>query len=220
MKSFLNPQECLHIIRPALTCWSAVLLSLLILASCASREPEKKPEPVPRPDEDAIHAFMVERGRRIVEIGGCTKCHTPKRQTAAGPIPVPGKYLSGYPEGEPLPELPYSEFGENKMEGIFYTTDGTIWVGRWGVSFAANITPDDETGIGGWTEENFRKTFRTGSHIGVGRALSPPMPFEVYSNLTSEDLRAVFLYLQTIEPVKNKVPPPIPPDDDLFKKEG
>ena len=41
----------------------------------------------------------------------------------------------------------------------------TGWSGPWGISYSANITPDDETGIGKWTYENFRDTIRNGRHV-------------------------------------------------------
>lgn len=193
-----------------------LVLALGLLLSCSSKEPPVNDEDLKRPDEEVIRRFMIERGRQLVELGGCGECHTPKYNSGFGLKDIPGRYLSGYPQDEPLPDLPYAEYGAGGIENVFYTTDGTIWIGKWGVSFAANITPDPETGIGNWTEDNFKNTFRTGTHIGVGRTLSPPMPIDVYSKLTSEDIRAIFLYLQTVEPVNNKVPQPILPDDELF----
>ena len=54
----------------------------------------------------------------------------------------------------------------------------TAWAGPWGVSYAANLTPDKRTGIGAWTADQFIKTMRTGKHLGVGRPVLPPMPVE------------------------------------------
>ena len=53
----------------------------------------------------------------------------------------------------------------------------TAWAGPWGVSFTANLTPDKETGLGDWTEEQFIATMRTGKHQGKGRPVLPPMPY-------------------------------------------
>ena len=88
----------------------------------------------------------------------------------------------------------------------------TAWSGPWGVSFAANLTPDPETGI--WremTEEQFIEALRTGRHLGQGRPILPPMPWPLYGQMTDADLKAIYAYLQTIPPVKNKVPDPLPP---------
>jgi hypothetical protein len=71
--------------------------------------------------------------------------------------------------------------------------------------------PDRETGTGTWTAEQFIETIRNQRHLGRGRQLLPPMPAEIYAHMTDEDLRAIFAYLRTIPPVKNRVPQPLPP---------
>jgi len=45
----------------------------------------------------------------------------------------------------------------------------TARAGPWGVSYAANLTPNKRTGLGGWTADQFIRTMRTGKHLGVGR---------------------------------------------------
>ncbi len=87
----------------------------------------------------------------------------------------------------------------------------TAWVGPWGTSFTANLTPDPETGLGRWTEKDFIQTIRTGRHLGRGRPVLPPMPIPVYSQMTDADLKAIYAYLRTIPPIRNKVPDPLPP---------
>jgi hypothetical protein len=47
--------------------------------------------------------------------------------------------------------------------------------------------------------------------MGRGRPLLPPMPFPMYKHMPDEDLEAIFAYLQSIPPIKNRVPQPIPP---------
>jgi hypothetical protein len=81
------------------------------------------------------------------------------------------------------------------------------------VSFTANLTPDPETGLGKWTEEMFIATMRTGRHQGKGRPLLPPMPFENLGALNDEDIRSVFAYLQSLPPVRNRVPAPVDPPE-------
>jgi hypothetical protein len=87
----------------------------------------------------------------------------------------------------------------------------TAWSGPWGTSFTANLTPDAETGLGTWDADTFVKAIRTGLHMGRGRKILPPMPVEQVANLTDDDLRAVFAYLRSLPPIKNRVPEPIPP---------
>ena len=92
------------------------------------------------------------------------------------------------------------------------TPSSTGWSGPWGVSFSANLTSDPETGVlRDFTEQQFIQTIRTGRHQGQGRPILPPMPWPAYSNMTDEDLKAVFAYLRQVAPVKNKVPDPLPP---------
>ena len=82
----------------------------------------------------------------------------------------------------------------------------TAFAGPWGISYAFNLTPDKNTGIGIWTEDIFIKTIRNGRHWGVARPILPPMPWQNIREMTDEDLRAVFAYLRSIPPVNNKVP--------------
>jgi hypothetical protein len=88
----------------------------------------------------------------------------------------------------------------------------STWFGPWGVSFSANLTPDKATGLGSWTEEMFMKAIRTGKHQGEGRPILPPMPWQDLRQMTDEDLKAVFAFLQSIPPIVNAVPDPIPPE--------
>ena len=87
--------------------------------------------------------------------------------------------------------------------------DMTAAAGPWGISFAANLTPD-ETGIGSWTFEQFKTAMTQGKYKGMenGRPLLPPMPWFNFTEMKDEDLRAIFAYLKSIKPVKNVVPPP------------
>ena len=82
--------------------------------------------------------------------------------------------------------------------------------GPWGVSYTANLTPDPDTGLGRWSAQDFVRTMRSGRHLGSGRPLLPPMP-AAYGQMSDEDLQAMFAYLQTLPPVRNRVPAPLPP---------
>lgn len=96
---------------------------------------------------------------------------------------------------------------------VLFSEDLTVAVGPWGMSFSANLTPDDQTGIGLWTEDVFIKALRSGKHMGAGRPILPPMPWFNLVNANDEDLKAIFAYLKSLPPVKNPVPAPIPPDE-------
>ena len=96
---------------------------------------------------------------------------------------------------------------------IATNNDLTAWSGPWGVSFAANLTPDANTGLrsGVWTEELFIKALRTGKHVGTSRDILPPMPWQDVASLTDDEFKAIWAFLGTIPPIGNHVPDPIPP---------
>lgn len=157
-----------------------------------------------------VNKAQIQRGEYLVTVGGCHDCHSPKMFTPKGPVPDPAKLLSGYRADTKLPEIPTGVIGPNKWGGLT-TNDSTAWVGPWGVSFSSNLTPDAETGLGNWTVEMFIRAMRTGKHAGVGRAILPPMPWYGLAKLNDGDLKAIFAYLRTLKPIKNRVPDPIPP---------
>jgi mono/diheme cytochrome c family protein len=153
---------------------------------------------------------QLRRGEYLANFGGCNDCHTPKVMSPQGPVPDRSRLLSGHPQDETVPPVPA---GALTPGGWMAMTNGhlTAWAGPWGVSYAANLTPDPRTGLGGWTADVFIKTMRTGKHLGVGRPLLPPMPFAEIAALTDADLRALFAWLQSIKPIENQVPQPSPP---------
>jgi mono/diheme cytochrome c family protein len=151
----------------------------------------------------------VQRGAYLVRAMGCNDCHTPWTVGPKGPEPDMSRALSGHPADFVMPPPP-------KLSGPWTWTaaaTNTAFAGPWGVSFTANLTPDVETGLGKWTPEMFIATLRTGRHEGKGRALLPPMPWPMIRHLTDEDLRAVFAYLQSLPPIRNRVPAPVDPDN-------
>jgi hypothetical protein len=119
--------------------------------------------------------------------------------------------LSGNPSTEKVAPVPATLIGEGKWLTVANNHLGA-WAGPWGVSFAMNLTPDKETGLGSWTPEMFTNALRTGKHQGTGRPILPPMPWNWYRNMTDDDLKAVFAYLQSLPPIKNPIPDPLPPD--------
>lgn len=163
-----------------------------------------------QPGDDPGGTAKIERGEYLVHIGGCHDCHSPKVMTANGPVPDPKRILSGHPATIKLPPAPDKIIGPASWGGVF-NNDLTAWSGPWGTSFAANLTPDRNTGIGNWAEHTFVQAIRTGKHLGTGRPILPPMPWYNMARLRDEDLSAIFAYLMTLPPVKNPVPNPIPP---------
>jgi mono/diheme cytochrome c family protein len=152
-------------------------------------------------------ADKVARGKYLATLGGCHDCHTPKKLGPQGPEPDMSRALSGHPEAVKAVTPPaLSEPWLGAMSG-----DLTAWAGPWGISYAFNLTPDENTGIGIWTEEMFIKAMRTGRHMGTSRPILPPMPWQSYAQLTDDDLKALWAYLRSLPKVKNRVPEPVPP---------
>lgn len=83
---------------------------------------------------------------------GCDDCHSPKIMSAQTPELDLQKRLSGYPAERPITKADANAVNKG---WLLFTGDLTD-VGPWGVSFSANITADS-TGIGNWTEEQFKK---------------------------------------------------------------
>ena len=138
----------------------------------------------------------VARGQYLVTVSGCSDCHSPKQPDFS---PDQNRLLSGRPASTPAPSQPANP-GQISASG-----DLTAWYGPWGISYAANLTPDPETGIGRrYTEKQFIKTMRTGKKP-EGEQLLPPMPWPNYGRMSDEDLKSIYAYLQTLKPVKNFV---------------
>jgi mono/diheme cytochrome c family protein len=73
---------------------------------------------------------------------------------------------------------------------------------------APNITPDKETGIGGWSDADIKKLLRTGVRPN-GIPIAAVMPTGFYGIITERDLDAIVAYLRSLKPIRNKVPDPI-----------
>ncbi len=149
----------------------------------------------------------VARGGYLVKAFGCADCHTPLRKGAHGPEPDTARGLSGHPQDLALPPPPRAE-GPWLWGGA--ATNTAFW-GPWGVSYAANLTPDADTGLGRWRATDFIGAMRKGQHAGVSRPLLPPMPWQAIGQLDDRDLRAMFAYLQSRPAVRNAVPAPQAP---------
>jgi hypothetical protein len=153
---------------------------------------------------------QVKYGEHLIMIAGCNDCHTPKKMGPAGPEPDPSLTLSGHPAAVPAPDVNRKEV---ETKGLGVTNDLTVWVGPWGISYAANIT-SDSTGIGLWSESQFILCMRKGKWKGVegGRTLLPPMPWQSsFQFMTDDELKAILAYLKTTTPVKNVAPEPSVP---------
>jgi len=181
------------------------LIGLLSLAALGVALPLTTKSKPAQPDKQTTpDKSRLDRGRYLVSFGGCSDCHTPLKMGPKGPEPDMTRLLSGHPETAKLPPPP-------KLENTpwFAATAGmTAWSGPWGISYAANLTPDQNTGLGIWTEEMFVRALRIGKHMGASRDILPPMPWQNIAALSDEDLKAIFAYLRSIPAIQNHVPAP------------
>ena len=122
----------------------------------------------------------VARGKYLVQgILNCEVCHSPKDWTQHGGPIVPGKELAG--QVLPIPGLP-----------------GTV--------VAPNLTPDPQTGSANWTDDQIARAIREGIKHD-GSTIFPIMPYSEYRDLSDEDLASVVVYLRSLPPVPNPLPP-------------
>ena len=190
---------------------SMICLSVILLFSLCSPAPENQKVAEAATPKINYGGYETQEkwGEHLVTICGCHDCHTPKMMTDHGPDIDFSRALSGHPADAPIPDVDRKAM---EGKGLVITNDLTTWVGPWGISFTANLT-SDATGIGNWQEEHFITAIRKGKYKGLeaGRDLLPPMPWQMYKNMTDDELKAIFAYLKTTKPVNNVVPPPVPP---------
>jgi len=183
-------------------------IGIVWLAGCQPKPANESKSEETTQATPASQSEMVERGKYLVNVLACGDCHTPSTLGAEGRKPDTNRLLSGHPSDVKV--TPPKLDGQNWS--VMVSSTGTAFAGPWGVAFAANLTPDEETGIGIWDEQMFINAMRTGKQWGQGRILAPIMPWQNYQNLTDDDLKSIFAYLKSLPPVKNEVPSLIPPE--------
>lgn len=173
-----------------------LIFSPLVLAACAA---ETSYNPLVRYDElnstkilDAPspvagnfapeNRYLVEHGEYLVELLGCGACHTDGALEGA---PNMNKALAGSRIG-----IAYMNPFGNDLPGVVYPP---------------NITPDMETGIGEWSDNQIAAAVRAGLGQHVSRRIAV-MPWQGYAKMSDEDVDAIVAYLRSIKPVSHKVP--------------
>jgi hypothetical protein len=190
----------------------AIITAFVIVAACNST---KTDEPA-KETKQTFGGFesQVKWGERLVFIGGCNDCHTPKKMGPNGPENDMSLMLSGHPSQMPPADIDKNEAAK---KGLIVTQSFTAWTGPWGITYAANLT-SDQTGIGGWKEEQFIKCLKEKKWMGLEgtRPLMPPMSMMPATEMSDDELKAIFAYLKSTPAVKNIIPeavllPPPPP---------
>ncbi len=200
------------------------IIALSVMATIAAcNDAANNAKETPKEDISTIRKKekdeLIARGKYLVTVSGCNDCHSPKIMTPMGPIPDTTRLMSGYPSEKGIPTL--SEALAKDQSWVKMSHDVTAFAGPWGMTFGANLTPDEATGIGNWTEEVFVKTIRTGKHLGQegGRPVMPPMPWYMIAKMTDEDLSSMYQYLMSLPAISNRVPAPIPPNEIKISKQ-
>lgn len=130
------------------------------------------------------------RGKYVVTTAGCAMCHTA-----------------------------YSWIGPHHWKPL----EGGMrvrWKNELGERIAQNLTPDPETGIGRWTEEDFITAMKSGLYPDGRVAHWQAMPWDMHSNWSLDDLRAMYRYLMALPPAKqpksNPIKEPLPEPDTFY----
>jgi mono/diheme cytochrome c family protein len=160
----------------ALLAFTALTSLAVYFTACNTKSGETQTE---NPEDSTKR--VLERGEYLVNhVAGCTDCHSKRDFTKySGPV-VPGTEGGG---------------------GFVFDQK----FGLPGVIYARNITPDNETGIGTWTDDDILKAITQGISK-RGDTLFPLMPYTNYNSMAKEDLMAIIAYIKTLKPIKNAVP--------------
>ena len=189
--------------------WS--LLPLLIAAGCAT-ETAVEPGADPMQDYEEVAAtkvldapdpvpgsfapdnlLQVKRGEYLVELLGCGSCHT---DGALEGVPDFDKALAGSSIG-----IAFSNPMGNRYPGIV---------------FPPNLTPDPDTGLGGWSDRQIANAVRYGAGRHTSRRIVI-MPWQGYSKMTEDDAAAIVAYLRSVPAVRHEVPEEVIPGQDTDK---
>lgn len=159
---------------------AAAVLVLGAFALSAAAAGKSATTPASRAPGDADKAKRIERGKFIAMVSGCNDCHTPGALYGA---PDFSRTLSG------------SELG---------------WSGPWGTTYARNLTPETETGLGYYSAREIVAALRGGKRLD-GTPMLPPMPWQDLTPYTDGDLTALAEYLLSLPAISHAVPDRLPP---------
>lgn len=142
--------------------------------------------PLPAAEPKKPDAKTLARGQYLATVMDCAGCHTPG---ALGGKPDASRRFAGSDIGFAL--------GPGPTAGVVYPP---------------NLTPDRDTGLGAWTEDQMIRAIR-GGQSRDGRPLVPIMPWPNYSALTLADARALVMYLRSLQPIAYQVPANVKPGE-------
>ena len=153
----------------------------------------------------------VARGAHLVQTMGCNDCHTPWKMGPRGPEPDMSRALTGHPEEMKMPPAPVLPPGPWMWVAA---ATNTAFAGPWGTSFTANLTPDPRpASASGPRRCSSRRCGRDGTRARDARCCRR-CRIRLSAALEDEDIKSLFAYLQSLTPVKNRVPAPVDPPEE------
>ena len=178
-----------------------LMLAAVLLTACAAETPTNPLEDYEEVDATTIldapsaipgtyspqNRDLVARGEYMVELLGCGACHT-----------------NGALVGDPDFDRPLA----GSRTGLAYTDP--LGEKHPGIIYPSNITPDDETGVGAWTDEQIANAIRAGIGRHGSRRIAW-MPWQGYARISDDDVDAIVSYLRTVKPVRHQVPEEVAP---------
>lgn len=163
----------------------ATVMGLLILAFVAT---------VAQDTEMTGEEATLARGEYLVRMARCISCHTPRLE----------EFNAEELTEEQNITLSLFNFSTLDVEDHLMAGGRRFNLGPAGAVFAPNLTSDEATGLGSWTDEEIEIAMRIG--VGKdGRRLHPIMPYNTYNDWPQSDMDALIAYLRTVPAVENEV---------------
>jgi len=164
---------------------AAFLIAVIIatnFTSCNNQSDKQASTDQSLSPDDSMTA-MIKHGEYLAyHVAACMHCHSTRDITKySGPI-KPGTEGGG---------------GEEFSHAILADIPGVL--------YGKNITPDKETGIGTWTDEELLRAITQGISKN-GDTLFPIMPYANFNRMAKHDLLSIIAYIRTLKPINNKVP--------------
>ena len=163
-----------------LALWGATPAPAPTAQTAPATKSAKAPSSAKQSAAAASQSAKIELGRKLTTVSACNDCHTPGT-------------LFGAPDFDR--QMAGSELG---------------WQGPWGTTYARNLTPDLDTGIGYYKEQEIVDALKSGRRLD-GAPMLPPMPWQNLSSYTDNELHAIAAFLLSLKPISHKVPDKLAP---------
>ena len=150
-------------------------------------------------------ADILEHGEYVANIAGCVDCHTPFQEAYQDATKMTSDQLRTFS---------FNLGATQDREGRLLAGGRPFDLGPAGILLTRNLTPDQDTGIGAWSDEQVKIAIKSGLSVD-GRLLFPVMPYHVYNTMADADVDALVAYLRSIKPVSNNIPKSEIPTDGL-----